>query len=152
MRLGGGGGQGGGVLGGARHLHPDDVAGALADEAGAVEDLADLDPQLVVGRAEHQRGRARDRLAGVGGPAEAGDRPRPHPFADVFGGELALRAISPLVSIRTALRELTRSAIAPTACGSYLEGIARQIRSSPASSIAEAGRTSIDSGSGTPGR
>ena len=61
-------------------------------------------------------------------------------------------AISPLVSSNTEERPLTRSAIAPTACGSDFEGIARQIRSRPASSISEAGRTSIESGSGTSGR
>ena len=73
------------------HLDPDDVAGALADEAGAVEDLAELVAEVGVGGAEDQGGRAGDGLAGVGRAAEAGDRPRPHPFADVLGGELALR-------------------------------------------------------------
>ncbi len=42
MRLGGGCGQGGGVLGRPGHLHPGHVGGALADQTGLVEDLAEL--------------------------------------------------------------------------------------------------------------
>src|SRR5262249_53487061 len=39
VRLGRGGGEGGGVLRRARHLDTEDVGGALTDEPGAVEDL-----------------------------------------------------------------------------------------------------------------
>ena len=89
--------------------------------------------------------------AWAGPPSEA--IPRARTRSPTYSeGSWPCGAVRPLVSSSTALRELTRSAIAPTACGSCAEGIARQIRSSPASSIAEAGRTSIDSGSGTPGR
>ena len=60
--------------------------------------------------------------------------------------------IRPLVISRIEERPPTRSAIAPTAWGSDFEGIARQIRSRPSSSISEAWRTSIESGRGTSGR
>ena len=89
VRLGRGGGERGGVLRGAGHLDAGDVAGALADQAGTVEDLAELAAQVGVGGAEHQGGRAGDRLARVRGAAEAGDRPGADPLADVFGGELS---------------------------------------------------------------
>ncbi len=64
---------------------------ALADQAGAVEDLAELGAQVGVGGAEDERGRAGDRLAGVGRAAEAGDRAGADPLADVLGRELAQR-------------------------------------------------------------
>ena len=152
VALGGRGGERGGVLGGAGDLDPGDVAGALADEPGAVEDLAQLVAQVGVGGAEHEGGGAGDGLAGVGGAAEAGDRPGADALADVLGGELPCGAIRPLVSSSTEERSLTRSAIAPTACGSEPEGIARQTRSRPASSISEAGRTSSDRAASRPRR
>jgi hypothetical protein len=96
VRLGGGGCERRGVLGGAGHLHPEDVPGALADQAGAVEHLAELGPQIRVGGAEHQRRRAGDCLARVGGASEAGDRAGPHPLADVLAGQLALGGHQPL--------------------------------------------------------
>ena len=81
VRLRGGRGEGGGVLGDARHLDSGDVAGALADQAGLVEDLAELGAQVGVGAAEHQGGGARDGLLRVRGAAEAGDGAR----ADALG-------------------------------------------------------------------
>ena len=68
VRLRRGGGQRRGVLRGPGHLDTGHVAGALADEAGPVEDLAELRAQIGVGGAEDQRGGAGDGLAGVGGP------------------------------------------------------------------------------------
>ena len=63
VALGRRGGEGGRVLGRAGDLDPDDVVGALADEAGAVEDLAELRAQVGVGAAEHESGHAGGRLA-----------------------------------------------------------------------------------------
>ena len=83
VRLGRGGGERGRVLGGAGDLDADDVVGPLADEAGAVEDLAELGAQVGVGAAEHQRRRAGGRLARVRGAAEAGDRAGADALGDV---------------------------------------------------------------------
>ena len=119
---------------------PVDVAGALADQAGAVEDLAELGAQVGVGGAEHQRGRAGDRLAGVGRAAEAGDRAGAHPFADVLGraaGPAARSGPWSAAAPRSGRRPGRRSPRPPAAATP--EGIARQTRSRPASSISEAG-------------
>ena len=123
VRLGRGGGQRGGVLGGARHLDPDHVGGALADQAGAVEDLAELGAQVGVGGAEDQRGGAGDRLARRG-PGRRGRRsPAPAPARRrTRTGSWPCGAIRPLVSSRIEERSPTRSAIAPTACGQRLRG------------------------------
>ena len=86
-----GGGERGGVLGGAGDLDADPVAGALADEAGAVEDLAELGAQVGVVGAEHERGGAGGRLAGVRGAAEAGDRAGADALGDVLGRQRAHR-------------------------------------------------------------
>ena len=50
VRLGGGGREGRGVLRHSRHLDPDHVVGSLAHETGAVEDLAELNAEVGVGR------------------------------------------------------------------------------------------------------
>ena len=153
VRLGRGGGERGGVLGRPGHLDPGDVAGALADQAGAVEDLAELGAQVGVGGAEHQRRRAGDRLAGVGGAAEAGDRPRPHPFADVLGraaGPAGRPAPWSAAGSRCGRRPGRRSRRPPAAATSRgsrgRSGRGRRARSP------RPWRTSIDSGSGTPGQ
>ena len=91
VRLGGGGGERGGVLGHAGHLDADDVVGPLADEAGAIEDLAELHAQVGVGRAEDERRHAGRRLARVRRAAEAGDRAGAHPLGDVVGRQQAHR-------------------------------------------------------------
>ena len=94
--LGGRGGQRGGVLGRTAHLDPGHVVAALAEQAGAVEDLAEHRPQVGVGAAEHQRRHPGRRLAGVGGAAERGHRASAHPFGDVLVGQRAHRLHHPL--------------------------------------------------------
>ena len=153
MGLGGRGGQGGGVLRRARHLDPGHVARALADQAGAVEDLAELAAQVGVGGAEDEGGGAGDRLAGVRGTAEAGDRPGAHPLADVFGRELAQRRDQALG------QQQHRGAVADPV-GDRADRLRQRARRDREADeveageldLAEAWRTRTESGSRTPSR
>ena len=96
LRLGRRAGEGGCVLGRARDLHADHVLGALADQAGLVEDAAELVAQVGVAAAEHQRRRPGHRLLGVRRPAERGDRASTDPLGDVFGRQRRHRGDHPL--------------------------------------------------------
>ena len=91
VRLGGGGGDGGGVLGDPRHLDAGDVVGAHAEQARLVEDLAELAAQVGVGAAQDEGRGPGDGLLRVRGAAEAGHRARPDPLAQVLGWEGAHR-------------------------------------------------------------
>ena len=91
VRLGGRGGESGGVLRDACDLDADDVLGALADQPGAVEDLAELRPQVRVGRAQDQRRLPPAASRAWAGPAEAGDRARAHALGHVLAGQRAER-------------------------------------------------------------
>ena len=66
-------GQRGGVLGRARELDADRVARALADDAGAGEDVGDRPGEPLVGGRGDERGALGDHLTRVRGPADARD-------------------------------------------------------------------------------
>ena len=85
------GGGDGSVLGDAGHLDAGDVVGALADQAGLVEDLSELAAQVGVGAAQHERRGSGHGLPRVRGAPKAGDRARSHPLAHVLGGQGAHR-------------------------------------------------------------
>ena len=74
-RLGRARGQRGGVLGHARELDADRVAGLLAHHARAHEDVGDRAREALVERGGDQPGALRDHLARVRGPAHARDPP-----------------------------------------------------------------------------
>ena len=73
------------------HLDAGDVVGALADQAGLVEDLSELAAQVGVGAAQHERRGSGHGLPRVRGAPKAGDRARSHPLAHVLGGQGAHR-------------------------------------------------------------
>ena len=133
VRLGRGRGERGGVLGDAGDLDADDVVGALADEAGAVEDLAELRAEVAVGRAEHEGGHPGGGLTGVRRAAQAGDRAGADALGDVAVGQRALRLDEALGEQQHgACGEPIRSARAPTVAGRPADGTARQTRSQAA--------------------
>ena len=151
VRLGRRGGERRCVLGGAGHLDADDVARS-ARRPGR----RGRRPRRAGRAGRRRRSRARappsPRPPPARGPARRGRRRRGREPAPrrTREGSWPCGATRPLLSISMAERSPIRSAIEPTACGSDLEGTARQIRSRPASSISEACLTSSASGRPTP--
>ena len=96
LRLGRRAGERGRVLGRAGDLHSDHVLGALADQAGLVEDAPELVAQVRVAAAEHEGRGARHGLLGVRGAAERGDGASADPLRDVLGGQRRHRGDHPL--------------------------------------------------------
>ena len=109
LGLGRAGGQRGGVLGRARELHADRVAGALADDARAGEDVGDRPGEPLVGGRGDERGALRDHLARVRGPADAGARAAPRLAVSRTVGAIPCGGTRPLASEITGVRRSARA-------------------------------------------
>ena len=141
---GGGGCEGGGVLGARGELGAGHVVGRLHGQPARLEHLAQLAPQVrVAGGQDHGRRPARSpRARGRVPPSEATARAltRSTTKAD---GVVPSGGTSPFEATSTALRSPTRAPISPTAAGSALQGTASTTRSTPANSTSRSARGSM---------